>query len=90
MSAMSKLIYPETVGGIDYIRVLTCVNGVEGTVAKTRPGVGKPFWVWATIPTGQIIAVDMEDAPIATASAAVNTQLVAAITATAEEKLTYA
>lgn len=87
---MSKLIYPETVGGVDYIRSWTCVPGTEGTIVKTRPGVGKPFWVWPSIPTGQIIAVDMTDAPLATANASTNNESIAAITATPEEKLTYA
>lgn len=91
MADMAKVIYVETIEGVDYIRSWTTTNADTGAaLAKYRPGPGKAFWFWSSIPAGQIIGVDMSGAPIAANNTAQNKALIDAITATPAEKLVFA
>lgn len=88
---MAKLICEELVNGETVIRSYTTPSILAAAaLAKTRPGIGNPFWVWPSVPTGQIIAVDFSGAPLATDNTQTNNTLIAEITATPQEKLTYA
>jgi hypothetical protein len=89
--SMAKLICEEQVNGETVIRSWTTPNLTAAAIlAKSHPGVGNPFWVWPSVPSGTIIGVDFTDAPIATNDQTTNLSLINAITATPEEKLTYA
>lgn len=86
---MGKLICEKVINGETTLLNVTTAAGVVGALVKTTPGVGKPFWYWASIPTGKVIAADFTNAPIATNDTATNNALAAAITALPEDVLTY-
>lgn len=89
--SMAKLICEEQVNGETVIRSYTTPSILAAAaLAKTRPGVGNPFWVWPSVPVGQIIAVDFVGAPLATNDTQTNNTLIGQISATPQEKLTYA
>lgn len=67
----------------------TVATGGESLYVKLKCA-GKPFYAWASIPAGQVIACDFTNAPIGTTNLATNAQLIADITATPEQVLTYA
>ena len=87
---MGKLVCEQNVGGEDILRNVTTAAGAAPALVKTLPGVGKPFWYWPTIPAGTVVACDFTEAPIATNDTAQNAALIAAITKTPQEVLTYA
>ena len=88
---MAKVIYTEVVNGVDVIRNWTTTDAdTAALLVKRRPGVGKAFWFWSSIPAGTIIGVEMTDAPVATDDTQTNRALIDAITATPEEKLVFA
>lgn len=89
-TAPMKLICNKTVGGVTAVRNFTTPTGNQGSYVKTIVGPGNPFWMWATIPSGQVIGADFTDAPICSADIAVNNQLIADITAEPEDVLVYA
>lgn len=88
--SMGKLICEKVVGGETVLLNLTTASGVAPSLVKVTPGVGQPYWYWNSIPPGQVIAADFDGAPIASAVTSENAAAIAAITATPEEKLTYA
>lgn len=67
-----KLICMKVINGVDAFRVFTTVSGPQGGIIKTIVGVGNPYWIWSSIPAGQVIAADFTDAPIASADVSVN------------------
>jgi len=67
----------------------TIATGGEALYVKIKCN-NKPFFAWNSIPPGQVIACDFADAPIGTTNLATNAQLIAGITATPEQVLTYA
>ena len=85
-----KLVCNKTLNGVEILAVVTTANGNQGQYVKAIAGVGNPFWIWPSIPAGQVIACDFTNAPIVNSDPAVNNALIAAITATPEEVLTYA
>lgn len=87
---MGKLICEKTIGGEVTLLSITTAAGVAGTLVKTTPGVGKPYWYWPSIPAGTILAADFTDAPIATADKATNDANMLAITKTPADVLTFA
>lgn len=87
---MSKVICEEEVNGETVIRSYTTSAGTAAAFVKVRPGPGKPFWCWASVPTGQIIGCDFTNAPIATNSTTDNQALIDAITAAPQDVLVYA
>jgi len=84
-----KLVCNKTLNGNTFLAVVTTANGNQGLFVKSIAGVGNPYWIWPSIPTGKVIAADFTNAPIVDADPAVNNVNIAAITATPEEVLTY-
>lgn len=67
-----KLICMKTIAGVDALRVFTTVSGAQGAIIKQLAGVGNPYWIWSSIPSGTVVAADFTDAPIADADVNVN------------------
>jgi hypothetical protein len=65
------------------------INSAAILVTK-RPGPGKPFWSWPSVPSGRVIGADFSEAPLATADPDENLRLIQAITAKPEDVLEYA
>lgn len=84
------LVCNKTLNGVTFLAVITTASGNQGQWVKSIAKVGNPFWIWPSIPAGQVIAADFTNAPIVDADPIVNNQRIAAITATPEEVLTYA
>lgn len=84
------IIFYETTQIVDGVEQPKLVRYITNTTlapfavrAPHRPGIGKPFWAFPTAPQLSTIAGwTFEGAPIATAFASTNAQLIAAITAT--------
>lgn len=86
-----KLVCEVTINGEDVVKVITTANTAnQGHLVTIKPGAGKPFWLWPSIPAGTVIGADFIGAPIATSDAATNNALIASITADPEDVLTYA
>lgn len=80
------------VGGVPtevLANVTTPSTGNQGAYIATIVGVGNPFWAWASIPSGRVIAADFTEAPLASADPSENLLAVAAITANPADVLTY-
>jgi hypothetical protein len=70
---MMKLICEMEVRGEQRLVVLTTASTADhGELVKNRPGVGKPYWIFSTIPDGKVIACDFTDAPLVVEDASVN------------------
>lgn len=89
-TTVAKLICTKLMNGEDTLLNISTVESVVPYLVKTTPGVGQPFWYWAAIPPGKVIACDFTNAPIATADPLANKALIDAITALPEDVLTYA
>lgn len=87
---MGKLICEQEINGETVLRSITTAAGVAPALVKTIPGVGKPYWYWASIPAGVVIGADFTNAPIASAVTSENTAAIAGITAAPNDVLTYA
>lgn len=87
--AVAKVICEEVVGEETVMRSWTTTQGGAAVLVKTKPGVGKPYWCWPSVPSGTIIGADFTGAPTASSNTAQNAADIAAITATPEEKLVY-
>lgn len=86
---MGKLICEKVINAEVTLLNATTAAGATALLVKTTPGVGKPFWAWASIPPGKVIACDFTDAPIATNNTSSNQALIDAITADPADVLTY-
>lgn len=97
---MSVLILERTASGSTVLERLTCVPGAEGIVAhqrlKNEPGgpLGKPIWVWNSIPSGTVVAADFTGAILCASTASQTQTLINAFkanpTTDPEDVLTYA
>jgi hypothetical protein len=88
---MGKLVCEITINGEDTLVALTTAPSVNlGSFVKIKPGVGKPFWYWASIPSGTLAACDFTNAPVVVSDIATNNANIAAITAAPEDVLNYA
>lgn len=77
-----KLVCEKEINGVTAVRVITTpILGNQGVYVRTLVGVGNPFWIWATIPSGTVIGADFTDAPICSSDAAVNNAAIADIAA---------
>lgn len=89
---MAKVFFMKTitVNGVptDTLFNVTTPTGDQGNYVRAMCA-GKPFWWFASIPTGTIIGCDFTGAPTATTDALTNDALIAAITATPDSVLTY-
>lgn len=79
---MPKLVCMKVINGVDALRVFTTVSGAQGGIIKQIVGVGNPYWIWSSIPSGTVIAADFTSAPIADADVAVNNANAAPLLAT--------
>lgn len=87
---VGKLVCEINVNGTDVLKVVTTApNANVGQLVKQVPGVGKPFWYWASIPAGAPAACDFTGAPIVSSDIAANNTAIAAITVLPEDVLTY-
>lgn len=87
---MGRLICNTMILGEEALAVITTANNLNvGNFVKQRPGIGKPFWYWPSIPSGKVVACDFSNAPIVTADTAANNAAIAAITTLPEDVLTY-
>ena len=86
---MSKVICEDVLNNEHIIRSYTTVAGGAAAFVKIKPGVGKPFWCWPSVPPGTIIGADFTNAPVATDNTATNQSLIDAITAQPEDVLVY-
>jgi hypothetical protein len=90
-TVMGKLICEITLNGEDTLVSLTTAPNVNlGSFVKIKPGIGKPFWYWPSIPSGQIVACDFTNAPVVVSDVATNNANIDAITAEPGDVLTYA
>jgi hypothetical protein len=71
-TTMPKLICEKTIAGVTAVRSFTTVAGPQGAIIKQIVGVGNPYWIWNSIPAGQVIGADFTNAPIASADISVN------------------
>ncbi len=69
---MPKLVCEKTLGGVTAVRVFTTVSGSQGAIIKQIVGVGNPYWIWNSIPSGTVIGADFTSAPIADTDVSVN------------------
>ncbi len=74
-----KLVCNVVINGIETTKVLTTVDTMDqGRLVQTKPGIGKPFLMFAGLP-GSVIAADFEGAPIVSASIAENNTAIQAM-----------
>ena len=90
-----KLVCMKVINGVDALRVFTTVSGPQGGIVKQIVGVGNPYWIWNSIPSGTVIAADFTDAPIASSDISVNNANAAPLltdppSVAPEDVLTYA
>lgn len=88
---MMKLVCEVMVNGVATAKVLTTANNMnQGQLVKTLPGVGKPFYMFATL-TGTLLAADFDGAPIVSSDIAENNAAIEAMLADPPlDKLTMA
>jgi hypothetical protein len=88
---MMKLVCEILIDGEMQTKVLTTATGIDnGAFVRVKPGVGKPFYMFNTLP-GPVLAADYEGAPIVSEDSAVNNAAIAAMLATPPlDKLTFA
>lgn len=73
-----KLVCFLNINGVDVAKAITTFGDENNCAAfvKTKPGVGKPFLVYATLPPGVLLGAEFEDlnypAPIVSSDTAVN------------------
>jgi hypothetical protein len=88
-----KIVCPITIGGVEQTKTLTTATGVDvGSFVKTKPGLGKPFLAFNTLP-GTVTAADFDGAPIVDADAAVNNAAITTMLADPQpylDRLTFA
>jgi hypothetical protein len=85
-----KIVNIGKVDGVDTLMVRTTPAGNQGLFVKILVPEGDPYWLWPTIPSGQVIAADFTGAPLASMDVAVNNANIAAITEDPADVLTYA
>lgn len=74
-----KLVCEIVVNGEARVSVLTTANNIDlgAFVKNIRPGVGKPFFVFNSIPAGTVVAADFTTAPIVSTDVAANNAAIA-------------
>lgn len=87
---MGKIVCQVVIGGQEVTKVVTTAAGANvGQLVKTLPGVGKPFWYWASLPAGKVVGADFTDAPIVDSDVAVNNTNIQGITADPADVLIF-
>lgn len=85
-----KLVCERPINGVDTLVVVTTAPGNQGLWVKVIVPAGYPYWIWDSIPTGQVVGCDFTGAPIVSSDVAANNANIAAITVEPEDVLTYA
>lgn len=85
-----KLICNKVINGETVLLNVTTPIGNQAAYVKQIAGVGNPFWMWASIPSGKVIACDFTNAPIVDTDNTVTAARIAAITEVPADVLTYA
>jgi len=62
------------VKGEEQTKVVTTVSGLDQNAAfvRTLPGIGKPFYMFNSLPAGSVLGADFEGAPIVSENIAEN------------------
>lgn len=85
-----KLICEMRVQGVDRLVALTTAPNIDlGAFVKVKPGVGKPFYVWPSIPQPNPTSCDFSNAPIVSSDVSANNAAISAITVAPEDVLTW-
>lgn len=85
-----KLVCEIVINGEEVLAALTTAPNLDiGAFVKMRPGIGKPFYVWDSIPAPNPTSCDFTNAPIVTSDTAVNNANIAAITVDPADVLTW-
>lgn len=85
-----KVVCEVTVGGVDVLKVFTTAAATNvGEYVKLRPGIGKPVFVWDSLPAPNPSSCDFTDAPIVVADASANQANIDAITVDPSDVLTW-
>lgn len=85
-----KVVCEVTVGGMDVLKVFTTAAATNvGEYVKLRPGIGKPVFVFDSLPAPNPSSCDFTDAPIVVADAAENQANIDAITVNPSDVLTW-
>ena len=85
-----KLVCEIKIGGVDTLAALTTAPNLDiPAFLKVKPGVGKPYFVWNSIPYPNPSTCDFTNAPIVSSDVAVNAANIAAITIEPEDVLTW-
>lgn len=91
MGDQMKLVCEIKISGVDTLVALTTAPNIDlGAFLKVKPGVGKPFFVWPSIPQPNPTSCDFSNAPIVSSDTAANNAAIAAITIAPEGVLTWA
>lgn len=89
---MARLIFMRAVpiDGVptETLFAVTTAAGNQGAIVKQLVPAGNPFWWFASIPPGKVIAADFTNAPIRSDNVAENNAAIAAITVQPEDVLT--
>jgi hypothetical protein len=88
---MMKLVCEIMVNGEAQTKVLTTATGIDvGAFVIQKPGIGKPYYVFNTLP-GAVLAADYEGAPIVSSDKAENNRNIQAMLNNPPfDKLTFA
>lgn len=90
MGDQMKLVCEIKISGVDTLVALTTAPNIDlGAFVKVKPGVGKPFYVWNSIPQPNPTSCDFSNAPIVSSDTAVNNAAIGAITVAPEDVLTW-
>lgn len=85
-----RVVCMVSVSGQDVLKVFTTAPNVNiGEYVKLRPGIGKPVFVWDSLPAPNPTSCDFADAPIVVADAAENQANIDAITVNPSDVLTW-
>jgi hypothetical protein len=88
MGEEMKLVCEIKISGVDTLVALTTVTGLDiGAFAKVKPGVGKPFYVWPSIPHPNPTSCDFSLAPLVTSDTATNNAAIAAMQAAGSDPI---
>lgn len=79
------------VHGVDTLaKLLVATNADPGVAVKVRPGLGKEYWAFPSLPSGTLVSADFTGAPIVNSDVSVNNANIMAIAVTPEDVLTFA
>jgi hypothetical protein len=87
-----KLVCELLINGEMQTKVITTVSGLDANASfvKSKPGVGKPFYMFNTLP-GTVVGADYDGAPIVSEDVAANKRAIEQMLADPPlDKITFA